>query len=194
MASNFIGRTDLPLGLRNNNPGDLRPGDSWQGMIGTNEGFIVFQDISWGIRAMATDLLNKIKKGENTITSIISIYAPPSENDTAKYISDVAADTGLDPNTPLPMDTGTLHSLIRAIINKELGDSNSQVVTDADIDQGIGMVSNGLLTMLQAAGIAVETAVNTATGNNPPAVDGSGILIAVGAGLVGVLLILTRKK
>lgn len=194
MASNFIGRDDLPLGLRNNNPGDERPGDAWQGMIGTNEGFVVFQDISWGIRAMATDLLNKIKKGENTIASIISIYAPPSENDTAKYISDVAADTGLDPNAPLPLDTSTLHSLIRAIMNKELGGNYSQLVMDADIDQGIGMVSNGLLSLLQAAGIAIESAVNTATGSNPPAVDGSGVLMVVGAGILALLLIFTRKK
>jgi hypothetical protein len=181
MASSFIGQSSLPLGLRNNNPGDERPGDNWQGMIGTNEGFIVFQDISWGIRAMAQDLLNKINKGENTITEIITIYAPPSENDTASYIAAVSADMNVDPNEVLPMDTGTFANLVRAIMNHELGDSYSAMVTDADIQQGISMVSSPLLSLLQASTIAVTNTIDTATG-----VPGSAgpILIVVGAGLL----------
>jgi hypothetical protein len=185
MASSFIGQSNLPLGLRNNNPGDERPGDNWQGMIGTNEGFIVFQDISWGIRAMAQDLLNKINKGENTITEIITIYAPPSENDTAAYIAAVSADMGVDPNQVLSMDTSTFHNLIRAIMNHELGDSYSAMITDADIDQGIGMVSAPLLSLLQASVVAVTSSIDSATG-----VPGSGepILIIAGAGLLLWLL------
>lgn len=185
MASSFIGQSGLPLGLRNNNPGDERPGDNWQGMIGTNEGFIVFQDISWGIRAMAQDLLNKINKGENTITEIITIYAPPSENDTASYIAAVSADMGVDPNQVLPMDTGTFHNLLRAIMNHELGNSFSAMITDADIDQGISMVNASLLSLLQATAIAVTTSIDTATG-----IPGSGkpVLVLAGAGLLIWLL------
>lgn len=163
MAESFIGRTDLPLGLRNNNPGDIRPGDAWQGMTGTNEGFVVFADISWGVRAMATDLLNKLNKGENTITEIITIYAPPSENDTAKYIAAVSADMGVDPNQVLAMDEPTLHALMRAIMNHELGDNYSALVSNADIDQGIGMVNAPLLSLLQAAPIAAAAAVDAAS-------------------------------
>jgi len=182
MSQSFIGRADLPLGLRNNNPGDIRPGDQWQGMIGTNEGFIVFTDISWGIRAMATDLLNKINKGENTITEIITIYAPPSENDTPAYIRAVSRDIGVDPDTVLPMDQQTFHNLLRAIMNHELGDQYSALISGADIDQGISMVNNNLLSLIQATGIAVANAVDQVTGE-----PGSGsallVLLAVGAGV-----------
>lgn len=189
MATSFIGQSNLPLGLRNNNPGDIRPGDAWQGMVGTNEGFIVFSDISWGIRAMATDLLNKINKGENTITDIITIYAPPSENDTAKYISAVSSDMGIDPNTVLPMDEGTFHELIRAIMNHELGDDYSAMISDPDIDQGISMVKNSLLSLIQATGIAVTNAIDQVTGH-----PGSGTpILIIGAAAVGTWW-LSRSK
>lgn len=165
MATSFAGQTNLPRGLRNNNPGDIRAGEAWQGMVGTDDaGFVIFSDISWGIRAMATDLLNKINKGENTITQIVAIYAPSSENDTQAYITAVSQDMGIDPDTVLPMDQPTFHSLVRAIMNHELGASYSAMISDADIDQGISMVKNSLLTLIQAAGIAISTAIDQATG------------------------------
>ena len=195
MANSFIGRSDLPIGLRNNNPGDIRPGDAWQGMIGTNGGFVVFQDISWGIRALATRLLNKIEKGENTIRAIVNVYAPATDkNDVPAYIADVSADTGLGPDQVIPEDQGTIHNLVRAFMNHELGSNYSALVTDDDIDQGISMINNSLASLLQAAGIAVESAVNTAVGNSPPAVDGSGVLLGVGAALAALLILFTRKK
>ena len=190
MASSFLGRTDLPRGLRNNNPGDIETGDTWQGMIGSDPPFVIFQDVSWGIRAMATDLLNKINKGENTITDIITIYAPPSENDTAAYIAAVSADMGVDSGAVLPMDQPTFHSLIRAIMNHELGDSYSAMITDDDIDQGIGMVKNSLLSLLQATGIAVTHAVDQVTGQPG---SGSAVLV-VGVLLLGGWLISRSKR
>jgi hypothetical protein len=187
MASSFIGRSDLPRGLRNNNPGNIRSGIAWQGVTGTDSGgFDIFQDISWGIRALATDIRTEWDKGNNSISAFISIYAPPSENDTAGYISSVAADTGLDPNMPLALDEGTLQSLIRAIMNRELGPSYSAMVSDEDIDQGISMMNNPLPTFVQAAGIAVDQAI--AKGDNH-----SGILIGVGLSVYAIYL-LTRKK
>src|SRR5689334_21426246 len=125
MATSFIGQDNLPIGLRNNNPGNIRPGDSWQGMVGENGGFVVFQDITWGLRALATDITNKIREGYNTITSLIGRYAPPSENNTPAYINAVAADTGIGPNDPLDLSAETLHDLVRAIMNHENGDQYS---------------------------------------------------------------------
>lgn len=156
MATSFIGRDDLPIGLRNNNPGNIRPGDAWQGMTGENGGFIVFQDIDWGLRALATDITNKVQEGYNTITALISRYAPPSENDTAAYIAAVSADTGLPADQVISLDAGTLHDLVRAIMNHENGDSYSVLVTDQDIDTGISMMSNSLLQLLQAGEIAIQ--------------------------------------
>lgn len=156
MAQSFNGRADLPLGLRNNNPGNIRPGDAWQGMVGEAGGFIVFQDISWGIRALATDIANKITHGYNTITKLITRYAPPSENNTSAYIFAVSSDTGIPADQVLNQDAGTLHSLVRAIINHENGDAASALISDQDIDQGISMMSGSLLQLFNAAGIALQ--------------------------------------
>lgn len=137
MAKSFLNQTGLPIGLRNNNPGNLRPGDNWQGMIGENGGFIQFQDISWGIRAMGIDLTTKIKNGYNTIEKIITRWAPPSENDTHAYINAVVDYTGLSATRVLTADSTTLRRLIRAIMNVELGTNYSAMITDADINEGM---------------------------------------------------------
>jgi Autographiviridae peptidoglycan hydrolase len=198
MAESFIGQTNLPRGLRNNNPGDIRAqGFNWQGMIGQDSsGFVVFQDISWGVRALARDITTKIGEGYDTITTLITRYAPPSENDTASYIRDVAADTGLDPSLQLGTDPDTLSSLIRAIMNHEMGNQFSAMVSDADITQGIEMAGNAVTSLAQAVPVAIETAINTVTGSNPSGVDGSGVAIGVaaviGAGLM--VLFLNLKK
>lgn len=155
MALSFIGRDDLYPGLRNNNPGNIRPGDDWQGMTGEADGFVVFQDIDWGLRALATDITNKIRKGYNTVTTLISRYAPPSENDTQAYINAVAGETGLDPNEPIDLSQEVLHDLMRAIIDHENG-AQASLIPDQDIDTGISMLSNNLLQLVNAAGIALK--------------------------------------
>jgi len=132
-----------PIGFRNNNPGNIRPGDSWQGMTGTNGGFVVFTDMSFGIRALGTDLRTKINKGLDTISAIIYRYAPPSENDTGAYIESVSDDTGLSPSQKLAADRDTLRKLVRAIINHENGNNYSALLTDADINEGLDKMSGG---------------------------------------------------
>lgn len=156
MAQDFIGRDDLPLGLRNNNPGDIRTGQLWQGAIGSENGFVTFSNLSWGLRAMGTDLANKMKRGLQTVTDIVSVYAPPSENDTQLYINQIAACLGVGKDDPLSMDAGTLHVLIRCMMNKELGSDYSNMVTDDDIDEGIGMMNGGLVTLFNAGMIAAQ--------------------------------------
>lgn len=156
MADSFLGIAGDPLGLRNNNPGDFRVGIAWQGMVGSENGFITFQDVAWGLRALALDLINNINKGNDTITTFITQYAPPSENDTAGYIASVSADTGLDPNLQLGTDNDTIHSMMRAIINKEIGVNYSLLISDADIDTGIGMAGGEVPTLGDAISIALQ--------------------------------------
>lgn len=179
MPTSFIGRSDLPLGLRNNNPGNIRPGDAWQGMTGENDGFVTFQDISWGLRALAKDITSKIGEGYSTIRGMITRYAPPSENDTAAYIQAVSNDTGIDPDQQLAADGTTLHELMRAIMNHENGDQYSALVSDADIDQGISMTGISLPQLAQAASIAIQN----------PTTPG-GMILLVG---VGLLLLASRR-
>jgi len=152
MAQSFLDQAGLPRGLRNNNPGDLRAGDDWKGETGVDQdGFIIFQDIAWGVRAMGTVIVNDIAKGLDTIRKLITHYAPPSENPTARYIASVAADTGLDPDQVIPLDLDTLASLIRGMINFELGVDYSRLVTDADINTGVQLMNSTLLALFTQA-------------------------------------------
>lgn len=160
MATDYRITGSSSRGLRNNNPGNIKEdGTAWQGAVGDDGTFYIFKDISWGLRALATDLANKIRGGVNTIRLIVTKYAPPSENRTADYISAVSADSGFSADQLLNQDAATLHALVRAIIDHELGDPFSGQVSDQDIDQGISMMNDNLLTIFKAGQIALQAAV-----------------------------------
>lgn len=144
MAKSYLNISGLPLGLRNNNPGNIRAGDNWKGAIDTNQGFVVFENVAWGIRALAIDLTNKIKNGYDTIELIIFRFAPPSENDTLSYIANVAGQMGIKQNQTLVASDPVLKALCRAIINVELGTYYSQrYISDQDIDEGLSLRNPG---------------------------------------------------
>lgn len=145
MAKSFLNQSGYPLGLRNNNPGNLRTGDDWQGMIGENQDFVVFVNCAYGIRALGIDLRTKISNGYNTIEKIITRYAPPNENNTVAYIAHVVQYTSWAQNKILTADAATLHKLIRAIMNMELGYDFSALLTDGDINEGISMMGGNLV-------------------------------------------------
>jgi hypothetical protein len=109
-------------GLRNNNPGNIRKSaTNWQGQAPaqTDSAFVQFVSPEYGIRALAKILTSYMGRGLNTIASIISTYAPASENDTAAYINAVSAQTGLAPTAPLT--TAEIAALVPAIIHHENG-------------------------------------------------------------------------
>lgn len=144
MSTTDFRGTNHTLGIRNNNPGNLRPGDSWQGMVGTNNNFIVFSSMIYGTRALATDLTNKYYRGLDTITKIINTYAPPSENNTVAYINAVANSMGVCATCKLDWSKATLAKFVRAVIMHENG-SDGSLVTDDMITQGIAAMSPNLL-------------------------------------------------
>jgi hypothetical protein len=175
MATSFLGRTDLDPGLRNNNPGNIKDdGTAWLGKVGSDGTFVIFSDLSWGVRAMAKAITTMFNKGANTIRLLINEWAPPSENSTDAYVAAVAADTGQGADDLLQLDQPTLHDLIRAIINHENG-AQAVNVPDADIDAGIGMAQGGLTTYAQAASIAVTGSPD----NSTAMLIGAGLLLAV---------------
>lgn len=137
-------------GIRNNNPGNISfdPGTTWNGQVGNDGIFVIFSDMQYGLRALGMDLANKmLRDGLTSISDVISVYAPPSENDTAAYIASVSRDTGLAPDEDIPKTLSALHGLIRAIINHEEGAAASQTfVADTDIDQGIQAMPAPLLS------------------------------------------------
>lgn len=158
MAKSFLNRQDLPLGLRNNNPGNLVSGINWQGLIGSNAGFCVFENIAYGIRAMGTDIRTDINKGQNTIRKLITEYAPPSQNNTAAYIAAVVSYSGISADQPLQVDQDTLRRLIRAMMNVENGVNYSAMITDQDIIEGINLMS-GTISPGAAAGLGISSIV-----------------------------------
>lgn len=84
----------MTRGERNNNPLNIRKGSNWKGLVKTPEEkqFCVFSSILYGIRAALVLLRTyKYKYHCVTISQIISRWAPPSENDTQKYIDMVVS-------------------------------------------------------------------------------------------------------
>jgi hypothetical protein len=122
-----IKQVDLPLGIRINNPGNIRDeGISWQGLVGSEEGFCQFDSPVSGLRAMMLNLRNmQILHGCQSITDIITRYAPPSENDTEAYIDAVAETTGWDDDEFINLKSLPLVTLAKAMVRVEQGPSLS---------------------------------------------------------------------
>jgi hypothetical protein len=113
----------LPRGLRNNNPGNIRKSPTkYVGEIdGNDQSFKTFKSIEYGYRALLRDLRNKINRGLNTVDKIITVYAPPFENNTQAYINYVCKKMNIEKNTLLTIDKQTLISLCAAISTHENG-------------------------------------------------------------------------
>ena len=133
--------------VRNFNPGNLNAGPSWQGLMPPAQmtpdqqaetRFAVFRDPRWGFRALGVVLLNYEKLyGINTVQGCITRWAPPSENNTAAYIADVAQACGVqaDDNFDLTVQAN-LQSMAKAIATHECG---GWFFTDYDLQVGVGM-------------------------------------------------------
>jgi hypothetical protein len=132
LSTNFAERSSK-RGIRNNNPGNIVRGDPWKGLALPEEMtpdqraetfFCVFTAAKWGIRAMARVLQNyQQQHGLMTVSAMISKYAPPSQNDTAGYISLVAEAMGIDSTSPFHFeDESRALPMLRAIILQENGE------------------------------------------------------------------------
>lgn len=127
-----------PLSVRNNNPGNIR---------GKDDNFRVFDTREDGIAAMEQDLSAKIsgnsaamkeKFGDNytpTITTVISTWAPPEENDTAAYIATVSRDTGIPPGRPLTEDD--IKKIMPSMIKVEGGSEAANTFATPDGTSGL---------------------------------------------------------
>lgn len=77
-----------PAPLRNNNPGAMMPGGK----------LAQYPDMQSGLAAMDQNLASYGKQGVNTLSGVISKWAPPNENDTQAYIQDVSQRLGIPAN------------------------------------------------------------------------------------------------
>jgi len=191
LPSDYRNRPDLVRGLRNNNPTNIVPVyGGWQGQVGDDGTFAIFRDMSWGVRAWLSNFYSSYNThGTTTLSQYITRFAPPSENDTASYINEVATYAGIDPNAPMPLDQATVTNILRGQLNVELGESNSSMVTDDDIAAGFALLDNKLSSFFSASAIKVSSLMQ----QYPLEVYGTAGMLLIGGGLL-IYLIKRRKK
>jgi len=93
--------------VRNNNPLNIKKGADWIGLkaLQTDGTFAQFKSVKYGFRAAFIILLQYLEREDNTIQSIITKWAPNSENHTSAYINYIVQKTELPTNaTILPTD------------------------------------------------------------------------------------------
>lgn len=158
----------VPLGLRQNNPGNIRlvadPEKRWKGFSGTVGAIAEVDSMSNGLRALGKQLLVYVegprkakpvigkaavdkngkpvvdKNGNQVWEGIIPIWAPPTENDTAKYVAYVADICQVDPEEDLLnlRDGDTMFWLLTAIGEFENGPKSFHaLVGSADIESAL---------------------------------------------------------
>ena len=128
-------------GIRNNNPGNLEAnGVKWDGVTGDDGRFYTFESPYYGIRALSKLLRNYERLyGINTVSGILTRYAPSHENNTQAYINHVAKVMQVEPWEPInTADENRMAALVKAIIRHENG---GMPYSDKEIAEG---VSGGL--------------------------------------------------
>ena len=117
------------------NPGNIRPGglaDSLaSGFVNTPSGkFLIFDSPEAGFKALQQDIGAKLAgnspairrslgRDAKTLREVLSVYAPPSENDTDQYVLDIASFLGVSPDIGVEELQPMLEKLARAIARKE---------------------------------------------------------------------------
>jgi hypothetical protein len=143
----------LPLGLRQNNPGNLRTGPG--GSFGS---YATPQD---GLNALSNQLSLYFTgqsaaaghKKLQTIRDILSTYAPSNENNTGAYIADVAGRLGVSPDAQLNLnDVATKAKLMQAITLHE---------------QGRNPYSDAMYQQAAGANLSAQTTINVYGPGNP---------------------------
>lgn len=107
----------LPAPMRNNNPGALMPGGKLAQYATPEE----------GIAALDQNLQRYASQGINTVSGIVSKWAPPTENNTQAYINNVSTMMGVKPDQPLNMSSPVVRHMIAAGIMKQENGSGAFV-------------------------------------------------------------------
>lgn len=171
----------LPVGVRNNNPGNLRinPANKWQGKVtpSRDRRFETFETPVFGIRALAVLLIKYFDRdGLHTVRSIINKYAPTEENPTANYASHVAGRMGVAVDDPLDLhEYATIMPMVVGIIAFE---NAGYAYPQATVDAGLAMAG----VTVPGKAVIVETPKPLA--RDPRVLERVGT--AVGTGILAV--------
>lgn len=115
-------KNELPRGLRNNNPGNIRcNSDVFQGerTPSWDKEFKQFKTMAYGFRAVFKILSNyhRIYK-LTTIRKMIGRWAPENENNTSAYVSLVSSYSGISADDPIDINNQELMIRIVAGMSK----------------------------------------------------------------------------
>lgn len=148
-GENYMGPTvankpGTSVAERHNNPGNL----VFAGQRGATVGetvaghtFARFKSTEEGVAALYRQLQLYQKRGIDTLTEVMGVYAPEGANNTSAYIKALSKATGLDPNQQLNFgDPATAAAMIRGISQHEAGKS---YLNDQQILSGINMAQGG---------------------------------------------------
>lgn len=120
-------------GVRLCNPLNIRrTRDRWKGMRTpqTDRSFVQFENFYYGYRAAVPILGKYRRRGWNTLAKIILHWAPPSENDTERYISFVEQQSGVPRDDILPSISEapvTWRRILEAMTRIEGGSINQEM-------------------------------------------------------------------
>ncbi len=114
----------MTRGMRNNNPLNIRrvAGTRWKGQRAeqTDRSFVQFSSVEYGLRAAFCILETYRRKYKAVcVEDIINRWAPPSENDTRKYVETVCRLTGFGGKERL--EESQLPALVYAMAFVECG-------------------------------------------------------------------------
>ena len=119
---------------RNNNPGNIEYGAfaMAQGAIGSDGRFAIFPDLETGYQASRNLLSSYGEKGINTVSGVISKWAPSSENNTGSYASYVANKMGVGTNEQLNMSDPVILGQLSKYIGQYEGMPSGATITQTN--------------------------------------------------------------
>lgn len=123
----------ISRGLRNNNPLNIKIGNTWLGEVTnpTDPTFEQFVSLRYGLRAAFIILRRYIRHyNRKTIRAIISSWAPEVEPLLTAYINNVVKFTGIDPDVEIDYaNKRTMCKIVAAMARVECG----QEISDEEI-------------------------------------------------------------
>ena len=128
----------IPRGIRNNNPLNIRRGTNWLGLSKhqTDPAFCQFDSMTYGLRAGLIIIRTYMMKYKlTTIHSIVTRWAPPSENDTNAYVKSVSSMMRMHALQTFDFgDRGRIVALVSAMCKVETGISIDQKLIESAYD------------------------------------------------------------
>jgi len=151
-SSGVVQGMEPSLAIKRNNPGNIRDA--------SGKGFASYESPTAGLSAMASLIgVYNDKYGLNTVKGIVSRYAPPSENNTGAYVTNVSNATGFGPNQKIDVhDPKVLAPLLSAMVKQEQG---KQPFSQDQLNAAAQQVQVNVHVGNAPAGTRVEAKSNT---------------------------------